>query len=30
MLADPYPNAYIRMIDGKRLIIKVAEINSDI
>jgi methionyl-tRNA formyltransferase len=29
MLGDPYPNAYIRMVDGKRLIIKVAEISSD-
>lgn len=30
MLADPYPNAFIRTIDGKRLVIKVAEIMEEI
>jgi methionyl-tRNA formyltransferase len=29
MLADPYPNAFIRTIDGKKLLIKVAEIKED-
>ena len=28
MLADPYPNAFIRTVDGKRLIIKAAEIRE--
>jgi methionyl-tRNA formyltransferase len=28
MLADPYPNAFIRTIDGKKLIIKEAEIHG--
>lgn len=28
MLADPYPNAFIRTIDGKRLVIKAAEIRE--
>ena len=28
MLADPYPNAFIRTIDGKRLVIKTAEIKE--
>ena len=28
MLADPYPNAFIRTIDGKKLVIKVAEIKE--
>jgi hypothetical protein len=28
MLADPYPNSYINTVDGKKLIIKVAEINK--
>lgn len=28
MLADPYPNAFIRTIDGKRLLIKAAEIKE--
>ena len=28
MLADPYPNSYIKTVDGKKLIIKVAEINE--
>lgn len=26
MLADPYPNAYIRTADGKRLLLKVVEV----
>jgi methionyl-tRNA formyltransferase len=29
MLADPYPNAYIRTSDGKRLIIKSVELDRD-
>ena len=29
MLEDPYPNAFIRTADGKRLLIKHAEIESD-
>jgi len=29
MLADPYPNAFIRTADGKRLAIRVAEIQED-
>ncbi len=29
MLADPYPNAFIRTADGKRLAIKSAEIQED-
>ncbi len=29
MLADPYPNAFIRTADGKRLLIKDAEIRDD-
>jgi hypothetical protein len=29
MLEDPYPNAFIRTADGKRLLIKYAEIESD-
>ena len=29
MLADPYPNAFIRTIDGKKLIIKTVEIQQD-
>jgi methionyl-tRNA formyltransferase len=29
MLADPYPNAFIRTIDGKKLIIKVADVDAD-
>jgi methionyl-tRNA formyltransferase len=29
MLADPYPNAFIRTVDGKRLTIKVAEIREE-
>lgn len=28
MLGDPYPNAFIRTVDGKRLLIKVAEIQE--
>ena len=28
MLADPYPNSYIKTVDGKKLIIKVAEISE--
>lgn len=28
MLADPYPNAYIHTVDGKKLVIKWAEINE--
>jgi methionyl-tRNA formyltransferase len=30
MLADPYPNAYIKTVDGRRLLIKCAEIAEDI
>lgn len=29
MLADPYPNAFIRTIDGKRLVIKMAVVHED-
>jgi len=29
MLAEPYPNAYIRTVDGKRLLIKVAAIQGE-
>lgn len=29
MLADPYPNAFIRTFDGKRLVIKAAEIKEN-
>ena len=29
MLDDPYPNAFIRTIDGKKLVIKVAEIKEN-
>ncbi len=29
MLADPYPNAFVRTADGKRLVIKVAEVRDD-
>jgi methionyl-tRNA formyltransferase len=29
MLADPYPNAFIRTKDGKRLLVKEAEIKED-
>jgi methionyl-tRNA formyltransferase len=29
MLADPYPNAYICTVDGKRLLIKVATIQKE-
>ena len=29
MLADPYPNAFIRTIDGKRLLIKMAALHED-
>ena len=28
MLADPYPNSYIKTVDGKKLIIKIAEIED--
>ena len=28
MLGDPYPNAFIRTVDGKRLLIKDAEIRD--
>ena len=29
MLADPYPNAFIRTIDGKKLVIKAVEIKEN-
>jgi methionyl-tRNA formyltransferase len=29
MLADPYPNAFVRTADGKRLVIKLAEVLDD-
>lgn len=29
MLADPYPNAFIRTIDGKKLLIKLADVRED-
>lgn len=29
MLADPYPNAFIKTVDGRRLLIKLAEIAGD-
>jgi len=29
MLADPYPNAFIRTVDGKKLVIRVADVHED-
>jgi len=30
MLEDPYPNAFIRTVDGKRILIKLAELEEEI